>query len=217
MIDIDNNAQAYILSEVELKILLAGYGFESFFGAIDEAENGKKEVYQTLAKMVNEKKLIVSNDNIFVNDSLEKIIEIIGKADKVLQIKQFVSNINIEIYIGEKTIVVNHSEYQNDILRISVASPESVIEQILNFREVPFSESNISNDEEKLWVSDTVLASLTLYEKSEKKSCLSVYCNTVEGVFLRFDVDGNVVFDDKYDYCTMITQAKRMIYSEYNY
>ena len=88
--DLDLHADAFLLSERELKILLAGMDHSTLFGMLTDqaAENREKknDVYQTLFDMVRLDKIRSDGDAFSVSEPIRSYVRQIGSAENVFLI-----------------------------------------------------------------------------------------------------------------------------------
>ena len=165
--ELDQHADAYLLSERELKVLLAGTDHSSVFGMLTEQSAEKREkkndVYQTLFDMMRLNKIRSDGEAFSIEEPLRTFVRQIGTADTVLLIEPAEGESPLCCYVGETITVCSHVAHQPEMLRIRSAASEALIDEIMESLDADAGEAEGFTDE-GLW-QDSVrqLFSMTIY------------------------------------------------------
>ena len=165
--ELDQHADAYLLSERELKVLLAGTEHTSVFGMLTEqsAEEREKknDVYQTLFDMMRLNKIRSDGDAFSISEPLRTFVRQIGEADTVLLIETAKGESPLCCYVGDSLTVCSHVAHQPEMLRIRSAACETLTDEIMESLDADAGEPDDFSDE-GLW-QDSVrqLFSMTVY------------------------------------------------------
>lgn len=186
--ELDQHADAYLLSERELKVLLAGTEHTSVFGMLTEqsAEEREKknDVYQTLFDMMRLNKIRSDGEAFSIEEPLRTFVRQIGTADTVLLIEPAEGESPLCCYVGESLTVCSHVAHQPEMLRIRSAASEVLIDEIMESLDADAGEAEGFTDE-GLW-QDSVrqLFSMTIYRGQRFELKLRVTCSPLSPVEL---------------------------------
>lgn len=165
--ELDNHADAYLLSERELKVLLAGTEHTSVFGMLTEqsAEEREKknDVYQTLFDMMRLNKIRSDGEAFSIEEPLRTFVRQIGGADAVLLIETAEGESPLCCYVGDSLTVCSHVAHQPEMLRIRSATSEALIGEIMEALDAEAGESDDLSDEGLWQDSVRLLFSMTVY------------------------------------------------------
>ena len=154
--ELDNHADAYLLSERELKVLLAGTEHTSVFGMLTEqsAEEREKknDVYQTLFDMMRLNKIRSDGEAFSIEEPLRTFVRQIGGADAVLLIETAEGESPLCCYVGDSLTVCSH-----------VAHQPALIGEIMEALDAEAGESDDLSDEGLWQDSVRLLFSMTVY------------------------------------------------------
>lgn len=134
--DIDSCADNYIVREAELKIMLAGLGYEHAFGLFSEQEPDEDErrenILKVIVSMLEEKKLQSDGDKIYISEPLKEIVGIIARSNRIALMHFPGENSEFCCYFSSQTVVCEITDYQPKIFRLSMCDAQSVAERIVN-------------------------------------------------------------------------------------
>ena len=178
--EMDMNADAYLLSERELKILCAGMEQPYVFGMLSDqaAENNeeKSDVYQTLFDMVRMEKLRSDGEAFSIPEPIRSFIGQIGSAETVYLIEMPEEGYPLCCYGSEQPVVCSRAPYQPNLLRLRRAAPEELLEGIMTALDVQLADpagEELSGD--SLWEeTERELFAMTVYRNREKELTLRV-------------------------------------------
>lgn len=161
MIELD--ADSYIVSETELKIMLAGLRFDCAFGLFSPEEQTRGEetrenVLKTIVSMLSDGKISLNKDVFSINKPLEEIVRIIGEAKRSSLMHIFAQESQMCCYFAEQTAVICETvAYQPKMFRLSMASKEAVAQRIVDSEIYPEGyESRKSDESRALWEKSSV-------------------------------------------------------------
>ena len=84
MMKIDKDADYYIITADELKIYLAGLGYDKAFGLFNSRLQQRDELIYTLKNMTGSDKLLSDGEKFIIPEPIDEAVSIIGSSKKVL-------------------------------------------------------------------------------------------------------------------------------------
>ena len=154
---IEYDADDYIVSETELKIMLTGLGYEHAFGLFSPEEQTRQEetrenVLKIIVSMLNDRKIKSDGEKILICKPLEEIVRIIGEAERSALMSLLGEESQLCCYFSSQTAICETVAYQPKMFRLSKSDPKSVAERIVNSGIYPEGYENSGTDEERnLW------------------------------------------------------------------
>ena len=177
--ELDMYADAYLLSERELKILLAGMKQPSVFGMLSEqaAENSeeKSDVYQTLFDMVRMEKLQSDGDAFSIPEPIRTFVGQIGSAETVFLIEMPEEGYPLCCYGGERPVVTSRVPYQPHLLRLRQTTPTELLDGVMAALDARMDDAAAELSGDSLWQeTEPEQLAVTVYRNRKKELTLRV-------------------------------------------
>ncbi len=207
----------YYLKKNELKVLLAGFGFERFFGFFDEnggEEDNRLTVITELAGLINEKKATSDGEKITVEPELEKTVKLIGEAERVAVVDFCSLDSPFAVYMGQECVVCERTEHFKDKFRFSVCSQNEIIERIVLSGALPQAEFEESDgDADRLWDSRSqCVFEASVFYNGECESVVNVEIPAIGTPYIRARLGGSDEFSPSYSAETLALLLNRMFF-----
>ncbi|MCH5197893.1 MAG: hypothetical protein J1E34_03205 [Oscillospiraceae bacterium] len=139
--DIDKNAEFFLLSERELKILLAGTSHSRVFGLFSEktsrCDEKREDVLRDMAQMTRFNKIETDGEAFYINDSVGSIVSRIGGAEYVLSVSFPGIDLPLLYYCGEPAVLCKRVAYQPDMLRLKLCNSDISALELIADAELP--------------------------------------------------------------------------------
>ncbi len=150
---LDRNADAYLLTERELKVLLAGQNNDFVFGLLSdkaaECSETKADVYTALADMVRMEKISTDGESFRIAEPIASCVRQIGAAETVGLLSFCDEDYPTCCYVLDDVVTCRRVRYQPEILRVKKYSKREFNDVWL----ARFDDGLITGDvtEEALW------------------------------------------------------------------
>lgn len=164
--------ESWLVSEQELKILLAGLGYEQIHGLFaSEQVIPRCQVLQEMISMMRQGKIHRDGAAFHVSPQLEQLLARMGMAHRVLLLH---AEEEYCCYCGAETVLCQSVPYNPQLLRISILQAEQVTELAMDG--LPEDGDVLFRlDEQSLWQADIkTLLSAELYQDGIPVMQLSV-------------------------------------------
>lgn len=148
-------ADNYIVSETELKIMIAGLGYEHVFGLFEEnqdEEESRDKILKVIVSMLGEKKLRSDGESIYISDPLKAIVSIVAKANRTALVQFMGERTEFCCYFSSQTAVCEVTDYQPKMFRLSMSDTQSVAKRIVDMDIYPNPDiCKETDDSKRLW------------------------------------------------------------------
>lgn len=172
----DYMPDSVLIREDELKVLMAGLGYESVTGLFSDTSEDAS-VLQVLRGLTEQRQIWSDGEQFHIRPALERMLRGIADAKKIVVIRTREEEQGLCCYCGRELVVSQACAWQTSVLRLSVSTAQELAAALLEkTRDVYESLWGELPSEEQLWSEQrTQVLELSCYTEG-------VLCQRLEGV-----------------------------------
>lgn len=182
----DRDYEMLLISELEMKVLMASLGCDSLSGPFSpEKQESRESVLSAIAALLNRKQLVLTDGTLDIEPRLLNMLQEIAGAARCLVVRSETGRICC-CYSGGRVTLVTPFEQAERMLRMIRLAPEEVADYLEEegfFSDPP---EMLASEEQQLWEQQmTVPFTAELYSGTELEETMRVLCAPISGCVIR--------------------------------
>lgn len=169
-----------LIREEELKVLMAGLGYESVAGLFSAQE--QPQVLQVLSALADQRQIWSDGDQFHIKPALEGLLRTMGSARRVAVIALEGEEQSLCCYCGSPMVICQAREWQPSLLRLERADVEVLVKRLVEKTRALFAPGEEElPPEQQLWSEHrTSVLELKLYEDGALVQKMQGVCGVLQ-------------------------------------